>query len=340
MKQLVLDAPRSLAWHDAPEPDLTSEADALVRPLAVATCDLDGPMVAGEVPYPTPIAMGHEGVADVVAVGRDVTSVRPGDRVVVPFQISCGDCGRCRAGLTGDCENVPRTSMFGFGALGGHWGGFLSDLVRVPYADAMLVPLPEAADPLDAASASDNIPDAWRTVAPQLAARPGADVLILGGGARSIGLYAVTIARALGAGRIDYVDTDERRLAIAADLGAEPISEPAGERRPRTYPVIVDAGSSRESLSCACRSADPGGHVTHVGLMLEPETPVPLLEMYVTGVTLHAGRAMARATIPHVLELIAQHRIAPGKVTDRVVDWEDAPAALLEPHTKLVFSRL
>jgi alcohol dehydrogenase len=90
--------------------------------------------------------------------------------------------------------------MYGFGATGGDWGGMLGDLVRVPFADAMLMRVPDGVAPESIASASDNLPDAWRTVAPHLAANPGAEVLVLGGGARSIGL-AAGLAVALGAGR-------------------------------------------------------------------------------------------------------------------------------------------
>ena len=339
MRQLVMTSPGALDWQDTREPDLRGDAEALVRPLAVATCDLDGPIVRGETPIPGPVAVGHEGVAEVLAVGGAVTSVRPGDRVVVPFQISCGECDRCRRGLTGSCQAVADRSMFGFGAFGGDWGGFLADVVRVPFADAMLVPAPAEVDPLAIASASDNLPDALRTVAPHLAARPGAEVLVLGGGARSIGLYATGMAVALGASRVTYYDRDERRLAIASDLGAEAVDADPPYRTERQVPIVLDAGASRESLACACRSTEPGGTCTHVGILYEPETPVPLLEMYTTGVTLHVGRAMARAEIPAVLDLVASGRIDPSVVTDRVVPWEEAAQALLEPHTKLVFAR-
>ena len=106
--------------------------------------------------------------------------------------------------------------MYGFGAVGGDWGGFLSDLVRVPWADHMLVPLPQGLDPAAVASASDNIPDAWRTVGPPLEREPGAPVLIVGGaGAGSIGLYAAGIARALGSESVTYVDADAGRRATA-----------------------------------------------------------------------------------------------------------------------------
>src|SRR4029453_2369005 len=105
----------------------------------------------------------------------------------------------------------PPLSTYGLGAMGGHqWGGLLTDLVAVPHADAMLVPVPDGLDPVAIASCSDNIPDAWRAVGPQLAAAPGADVLVMGGpvGPHSIGLYAAGLAVALGAARVCDRDED------------------------------------------------------------------------------------------------------------------------------------
>ncbi len=130
VRQLMMIGPGELAWTEAKEPDLEGPGEALVRPLAVATCDLDGAIVKGETPMPGPIALGHECVGEVAAVGSAVEGFAPGDVVVVPFQISCGECGNCRAGLTGNCTTVPARSMFGFGATGGDWGGMLADLIR------------------------------------------------------------------------------------------------------------------------------------------------------------------------------------------------------------------
>jgi alcohol dehydrogenase len=175
MRSLVLEEARRLAWRDAPEPKREREREAIVRPLAVATCDLDQPMIFGQMPFQFPIGLGHECVAEVVEGPERFTA---GDRVVVPFQISCGTCERCRRGLTGNCASVAPLSMYGFGALGGTWGGMLSDLALVPFAEAMLVPLPGGVDPAVVPSAADNIADGWRTVAPALAESPGADVLV------------------------------------------------------------------------------------------------------------------------------------------------------------------
>lgn len=334
MRQLVLSAPATLAWEEAPEPELEDDGQALVRPLAVATCDLDHPLIAGLTPFPLPVALGHECVAEVVEVGRAVRSVRPGDRVVVPFQISCGTCETCRRGLTSDCERVGFMSMFGFGALGGEWGGFLSDLVRVPFADAMLVGVPEGVDATAVASASDNLPDAWRLVAPWLAERPGAEVLVLGG-AGSIGLYAVDIARALGARRIVYADADPGRRDVAADLGAD-----VREAVPRdAFPIVADFSGSADGLRAALRATAPGGHCTGAAPLFGPDVGLPMLELYTRGVHLHTSRCAARPAIPGLLDLVAAGRLRPERVTSAVVGWDDAPRALLEPRTKLVVER-
>jgi threonine dehydrogenase-like Zn-dependent dehydrogenase len=138
MRALVFVAPGQVEWSERPEPRLDGDAQAIVRPLVVALCDLDRALLAGATPFQGPFPLGHEAVAEVIEVGDDVTRVRPGDRVVVPFQISCGACQRCQQGLTGSCTAVPTGAMYGLPARG-DWGGLLAETVHVPYADAMLL---------------------------------------------------------------------------------------------------------------------------------------------------------------------------------------------------------
>lgn len=337
MRQLTLTEEREVEWREVADPRLEGPGEAIVRPLAIALCDLDRPIILGEAPVPPPVAIGHECVAEVVEVGESVSSFAPGDVVVVPFQISCGACDRCRAGLTGDCREVPPGSMYGFGAFGGDWGGLVSDRARVPFAEAMLLPVPAGVAPTALASASDNLPDAWRTVAGPLAEHPGADVLIIGGGALSIGLYAVDFARALGAGEIAYVDTDAGRLGLAAELGAEPIE--GLERKYRRRQITVNASVTHEGLHAALRSTARGGVCTSVGIFYEELTPLPLLEMYTAGVRFVTGRVAARPVIPPILDLAASGDIHPEKVTSNVAAWEAAPEAVLAEETKLVIER-
>ncbi|MBA2629464.1 MAG: alcohol dehydrogenase catalytic domain-containing protein [Thermoleophilaceae bacterium] len=336
MAELNFVAPGRLEWRETDEPRLDSDRAALVRPVAVSTCDLDAAIVHGRAPLQGPFPIGHECVARVVETGGRV-SAEPGSLVSVPFQISCGECGRCRIGQTGHCESVPRLSAYGMGDLGGAWGGFLSDSVRVPYADTMLVPLPDGVSPTAAASVSDNVVDAWRTVAAPLGEHPGGPILIVGGGG-SIALYAIAIARALGCESVDYVDWDPDRLELARELGAGTIEGRFPERL-GPYPITVDSSAEHAGLACAVRSTEPEGICTSTGIYFEPETPVPLLEAYTKGITFRTGRVHARPAIPKVLELMAGDRLAPEMVTAELIAWEDAAEALADHTTKLVVTR-
>jgi threonine dehydrogenase-like Zn-dependent dehydrogenase len=343
VRQLEITGARAVRWADVDAPALQGDGEALVRPLAVAMCDLDAAWLAGLIPFGDPFPLGHECAAEVIEVGDAVRTVAPGDVVIVPFQISCGRCDACAAGRTGNCTTVPRGSAYGMQPLGGPWGGALSDLLRVPFADAMLVPLGDGLDPVAVASVADNVPDGYRAVAAPLADAPGAEVLVVGGWARSVGLYAAACAGALGAERVVYADSDPGRLERAAAVGAEPLEVPAGEdgapawpAKLGRFPVTVDASGHHGGLHAALRSATPDGVCTSVAIYFEPATPVPLLEMYTRGCTLHTGRCHARALIPDVLALIAAGRLEPALVTSAVVGFDEAESALADPPTKLV----
>ena len=340
MESLTYAGEGSIELREGDAPALQGDGEALVRPVAVATCDLDAAIVGGATPFPPPIALGHECVAEVLETGDAVAgSLAPGTLVSVPFQISCGACHACRRGHTASCRGVPPFSMYGFGAAGSDWGGFLSDTVRVPFAEHMLVPLPAGLDPEAVASASDNIADAWRTVGPPLEREPGAAVLVMGGaGPGSIGLYAAAIAVALGAERVVYVDGDPRRREIAAGFGAEAVDR--SEERPGRFPITVDASADPDQLVLALRSTEPDGICTSTGIYFGEQPALPVLEMYMKNTTFVTGRVHARPAIPHVLALAARGKVHPERVTTRVVPWKDAAAALAEPDwVKLVFRR-
>ncbi|MGH8199206.1 MAG: zinc-binding dehydrogenase, partial [Steroidobacteraceae bacterium] len=247
------------------------------------------------------------------------------------------------------CSDAGPTplSAYGFGPAMGPWGGAVCDLLRVPYADAMLVPVPDRLDPLRLASASDNLPDAWRAVGPLLQKRPGTAVLIIGGGARSIGLYAVGIAVALGAGRVDYVDYHPERLKIAESLGAAVIESRRtngwfSKRAPRVhgeFEIAVEASATAAGLRYALRSLCPGGICTAVGYYFAKSTGLPLLQMYANSTTLRIGVSHARADLPAVIDFIAQGTFDPLKVATLIADWDDAPEAFTTRTTKVIVRR-
>src|SRR5271154_5912562 len=327
MRQLTFEEAGRYAWRDVADPEITQPQQALVRPLLVACCDLDVAVARGAAPLPPGYAVGHEGLAEVVAVGDGVSGVRPGDRVVVPFQISCGDCRECRRGATGSCGSVPLMAMYGLGPLAGlNGGGFLSDLVLVPYADAMLIAVPDAVDAVSIASLSDNIPDGWRAIGPygdELAHLDPADRRVLVVGRLSIGLYAAAFAAALGA-HVDYVDTDPQRLAAAEKLGAVSHDRVKPDKSWDPYPVTVHTSADPSLLAATLRATWPDGVCPDTGIYYQPAVEMPLLPMYTRGVRFVTGRVNARAAIPRALELLAGRDLSPA--VDRIVSWEDAPS--------------
>jgi threonine dehydrogenase-like Zn-dependent dehydrogenase len=338
MQQLTFVGAGELVWEQTPAPELANGHDALVRPIAVATCDLDTAVVSGRAPLPGPFAFGHEFVADVLETGEAVTSVRAGDRVIVPFQVSCGTCEWCRRGLTASCATAGAGAAYGMAPIARReWGGALSDCVRVPYADAMLVALPDGLDPAAMASVSDNVPDGWRAVAPELERRPGAPVLVVGG-AGDVALYAVAVALAVGSEQVDYVDTDARRLAVAERLGANASERTVDGSRLGRYPITVDHSGDVLGLQTALRSTEPEGTCTATAIYFA-EPALPMLEMYTRGVTFRTGRVNARAVIPRVLDLVASGRLHPELVTSATVQWDDAPTALANLEAKTVIVR-
>ena len=338
MRQLTLRAAGDLAWEDVPDPALTDQDSALVRPLAIARCDLDAPMAAAAI-FPAPFPVGHEVVAEVVEVGADVREHRPGERVVVPFQVSCGRCVACAERRFAACHphRAPAGAAFGFGAAGGGHGGAVAERLVVPHADHMLCTAPSELSDAAACTLPDNALDGYRAVGPQLAARPGADVLIVGGAGPSIGLYAGAMARALGASTVRYVDRDAGRCANAERLGAD-VTQLDGEwpRRLERAPIVVENSGEPAGLACAIRSTDDYGTLTPVAIHFAAETPLPLLSMYTKGVTVELGRADSRRHLDAVLALAADRRFDPSAIDTTIVPFDDAREAWLAPATKLV----
>lgn len=351
-----------LAWHEIDKPALKQPGDAIVRPFLVGRCDGDtlpihrpvsralqvgmalrlvDPVVGricGRVPFRGPFAIGHECVAEITALGPEVKRLNVGQRVIVPWAVSCGTCQECRRGLTSKCATTRQgrpLAAYGFGPASGPWGGMIADVFRVPFADHMLIPVPANIPAERVAAASDNLADAYRTVIPPLITRDGGSVLVLGGGAKSIGLYAAGLAAAHGASTVDYIDDDPERRAIAESLGARPRRRPSRH----IYDVIVEATSRASGLRHAIRALAPGGVCTAVGYYLSTGIRVPLMHMYATDATLRLGVSHPSATLPELLDFLQRTEFPAERVTTRTAAWEEAPHAYTARTTKLVLRR-
>lgn len=341
VRQLTCTGPGVVEWCEVPDPALVEPTDALVRPIAVARCEIDPFLVMVGPRRADRFALGHEAVAEVVAVGDEVDNVAVGTLALPSFQVSCGSCPQCRRGKSAICAEYPILSDYGMEPLSGvEYGGMLSDLVRVPHADTMLTPVPNGLDPVAMASVPDNVLDGYRSVAPHLTSLPGADVVIACHGNPSIGLYAAQSAIALGAGSITVASAEDAVLALAEKIGANPLRTDFGERPRTKWPIVVDCGVEPANLQWAIRATEPEGVLHSVAGYVVGDVSMPLMRLYTLGIEFHIGRAHSASLLPEVVALVAGGRLQPELVTTSVIGWEEAPARYLDPTVKLVVTRL
>lgn len=345
MRQLVFTGPRTTEWVDAADPTLTTPTGAIVEPTIVSTCDMDAVALSGAIRFRSGTPLGHEGIGLVVEVGEAVRSVKPGDQVIIPWQISCGTCDRCRRGQDTFCSTMPPGSCYGWGPHVRRWGGFLADRVEVPYADHMLVPLPSGLDSTWATGISDNLTDAWRSVGPPLRETGGGGVLVVGGGTGdggSIGLYAVAFAVHLGAREVVYVSHDAGLGHRAAGLGATSVVDVTGDDYPDLgrFDVTVDTSGHPEGLAHALRSTGPGGVSTCTAGAVHRGKPValPVYEMYMHVVTFRTGWVHTRALLDEPLHLMAEGAFDPTSIAS-LHRFDEAVDVFAEPFTKLILQR-
>lgn len=337
MRQLWYTGKQKLEWKEVPEPVIDGRGQAIVRPLAIARCDLDLPILLGGTLFRPPFPIGHELTARVEAKSDDVTGVEVGRNVVVNFQVACGTCPACLAHHSPACQSVPFATNYGLGRDAQKWGGGISELLKVPFANAMLSPIPSGLNPVGLASLSDNMTDGFRCVAPYLRENPAARILLIGGVADSIAGYAILQARALGAVDITYFDVDETRAKFASSLGAKTITDQKyPQRLPGDFDLTVDCSGHVDGFRCALRSARPYGECITVSIFFANDVPVPFMEMYNKGVRVTIGRTHAREQTPEILALIESGKFNPDPVTSRIADFADAKEAWMEPGRKLI----
>jgi alcohol dehydrogenase len=248
-----------------------------------------------------------------------------GQRVFVSAQIACGVCPPCRRARTGRCNSVPFGASYGMGREGGYGGG-LADLVRVPFADAMMSHVPSGVDPVTLIGAADMATDAWRAVAPTLNAHPEARVLVLGGRPAVIGLYAVGLSCALGSPQVRYRDDDPARSGLAAGYGATPISAEALSDS-GLYDLVVVANTGAAALGSAFALVKPGGNIVSLAPTLDGFPELDSRTLYHKGVSWTIGRPDCRPGHDGCMEAWATLGFCPDHVPTTRIDWDEAPEA-------------
>ncbi len=273
-----------------------------------------------------------------VEIGDKVVGIQVGDVVSVPFQISCGTCTTCREDHTSICASVPRVAVYGFGRHK-HFGGAMCDLLKVPFADAMLVKLPNDAgtDLLHLASLGDNVADAYRHVGPALLENSDRSVLVASGDARSIAIYTVLIARALGARHIAFVDRREAQRHLALRVGAD-IAVGSYKELRDSYDIVVDCCASKNELVAAIGKVKPFGTLSSTGWHFK-KTLLPLMKMHAIGMTFKIGLCNALDGARRVAKLIQDGKLTLAPATTKVDNWDNAINAFLGDSTKIIVHR-
>lgn len=268
MRAVVFAEPGRVEVADVPDPVVREPTDALVRVTRAAICGSDLHFLHGKTPTGRGEVLGHEAVGIVEAIGAEVGSVRPGERVVLSFAVACGRCWFCARGETNLCEHA---AVFGAGPFGGNLPGTQAELVRVPWADVNLLAVPPGVDDDRAVFVGDVLTTGFH--AASLAEASSGDVVAVFG-AGPVGWCAALSLRTLGVERVFLLDREPARLARAADAGAVPVhvgeqnaeSAIADVTDDRGADVAIDAVGAADAYLAATTVVRRGGRVVVAGV--------------------------------------------------------------------------
>ena len=227
MKALTWQGKRDVRVDEVPDPAIEQPTDAIVKITSTAICGSDLHLYEVLGPFLSPgDVLGHEAMGIVEEVGPDVTHIKPGDRVVIPFNISCGACWMCTRGLFAQCETTQNretgkgASLFGYTELYGSVPGGQAEYLRVPQAQFGPIKVPDGGPDERFLFLSDILPTAWQAV--EFADLPqGGTLAVLGLG--PVGQFTARIARHHGGERVIAVDSVPERLEMARRHGVETI---------------------------------------------------------------------------------------------------------------------
>ncbi len=331
MKAVVYHGPGELRVDDVPEPVIVEPEDCLVRVTMASICGSDLHVLHGLMPEMRPgTIIGHEFVGVVEEVGAAVARFRAGTRVVGPAAVWCGRCRACRRGLPMACE---KGAIFGSGPLFGDLAGAQAELVRVPFADTTLQPIPEDLPDEQVILAGDILPTGYSAVVGlnpgSRGVQAGDTVVVFGAG--PVGLCAVASARLFNPAQLIAVDMEPYRLALARDLGASAVIDASRvDVRKRIYELtegwgaeyVIEAVGREGSLRDAVAVAAPGGCLSVVGVFQRP-TVLNLPRMLAKNVCFCIGMGDLR-NIPRLLELVGTKKLDLGRLVTHCLPLREA----------------
>ncbi|TQM13292.1 glutathione-independent formaldehyde dehydrogenase [Pseudonocardia kunmingensis] len=262
MKALVYEGARKVSVQDVPDARIERPTDVLVRITATNICGSDLHMYEGRTDFETGRVFGHENLGEVVEVGDGVDKVQVGERVVLPFNISCGFCKNCERGLTNYCLTTqPEPQMagaaYGFAYMG-PWQGGQAEMLRVPYGDHNCLRLGEdaAEKENDYVMLADIFPTGYHATE-MAGVVPGDSVVVYGGG--PVGLMAALSATIKGAAKVMVVDRHPDRLRLAEEIGAIAIDDSKTDPVQFVLDQTMGLGADRGCECVGFQAHDPQG---------------------------------------------------------------------------------
>jgi len=359
MKALVYNGPRNVTVQEVPDATIERPTDVLVKITTTNICGSDLHMYEGRTEVEPGTVLGHENLGEVIEIGSAVDQVKVGDRVCLPFNISCGFCKNCERGLTGFCLTANPGSAgaaYGYSGMGPYSGG-QAEYLRVPYGDFNCLRLPDDAEEKEAdyVMLSDIFPTGYH--ATDLAdVRPGESVVVYGAG--PVGLMAAYSAMIRGAAKVMIVDRHPDRLALAEKIGVISIDDSKGSP---VEQVLEMTGGEGADKGCECvgyqahdpqgeehanmtmdnlvQSVRPTGMLGVVGVFVpeDPGAPDKLSkqgriafnygQFWEKGQRIGTGQANVKAYNRQLCNLIHSGRAKPSFIVSHTLPLRDAPDA-------------
>ena len=327
MKALVYHGPGQRGWDTVDDPSIIDPTDAIVRIDTSTICGTDLHILKGDVPETTPgTILGHEAVGTVVEVGPSVTTVMPGDRVLMSCVSACGRCRFCKEGRYGQC-------LGGGGWIFGHLiDGLQAEYARVPFADNSVYRVPAELTDEQVLFLADILPTSYEVGVLNGTVSPGDTVAIVGAG--PIGLAAILTAKLYTPGRIIAIDLADSRLEGATRFGADTVINNGREDAKAIVLELTDglgADVSFEAVGMpatfelATELVRPGGHVANIGVHGHSVT-LHLETLWIRDITITTG-LVDTFSIPQLMRLIANGRLDPSLFATHRFGLEDTMSA-------------
>ncbi|MGG3452734.1 Formaldehyde dismutase [compost metagenome] len=357
MKAVTYQGIKNVIVKEVPAPKIEKPDDMIIKITSTAICGSDLHLIHGMIPnLQEDYIIGHEPMGIVEEVGPEVTHLKKGDRVIIPFTIACGECFYCKNQLESQCDNANEHgdmgAYFGYSGNTGGYPGGQAEYLRVPYANFTHYKIPESCEQPDEKLAliSDAMPTAYWSV-DNAGVKEGDTVIILGCG--PIGLLAQKFAWLKGAKRVIAVDYVDYRLQHAKQTNQvetvnfeqyENVGSYLKEITKGGADVVIDAvgmdgkmtnleflasglklhGGAMSALVIASQAVRKGGMIQITGVYGGRYNGFPLGDIMQRNVNIRSGQAPVIHYMPHMYELISSGKVDPGDIITHVIPLDEA----------------